>query len=253
MRISGRIACRFACAAAIAVAASTSVQAAPITIGLVTDAGAYYGTTVEGTPVAGSETFTAARLGYGYDTDPNDPRFICDWSVTFDSDPFYLANFNITNTTLSTQTFTLTVTLPVSPAFSGPSVIGGYFGLLRYFDQNSSSSVTINSVGTTLFFTAGIDNSPVQGIGSFTATASGGPMISGTVNQQEFGTPIPSQPYPGGVSTNITGSVRFELTAGDRTTFPIYFEVQPVPEPATALLIGLGVAGLALVRQRRAR
>jgi hypothetical protein len=51
--------------------------------------------------------------------------------------------------------------------------------------------------------------------------------------------------------TTIGLTIRFDLTAGDSASFTSNFDVQPVPEPGTALLLGLGLAGFAALRERR--
>jgi len=243
VRVLGRIACRIACAAAVFAVASATAQAAPISMSVRTVSGAYYGGTFEGTLNPDGITYSAAGSG-------GNVTFGVDWSVAYEEDPFYLANFTIVNTSTSTQQFVLSVSLPVSPQIPGSSVMGGYFGQVTYTDTSLNSTVQINTVGSTPFFVPSIDGVDVQNLGIFTATAGGGPGVSGTVSQLAFGTPIPSAPGPA-VLTNIGGVVTFELTPGDRAVFPIYFEVQPVPEPMAALLVGLGIAGLAVIRQRR--
>jgi len=65
-----------------------------------------------------------------------------------------------------------------------------------------------------------------------------------------FGTPIPSLAGPA-VTTSIGIQYDFNLTAQDSASFTGVFVVQPVPEPSTALLLGLGLIAIAKVGRRR--
>lgn len=49
-----------------------------------------------------------------------------------------------------------------------------------------------------------------------------------------------------------SNSIRFELTSPTLTEFTYRINVQPVPEPGTLLLLAGGIAGLALLRRRKA-
>jgi hypothetical protein len=245
VRFLGRIVCRFASAAAVFAVAAAVAQAAPISISVSSTTG-YYGASTEGSLGSDGQTYSASGVGLG-----SNNAFTCNWSVSFDHDPQYLASFDITNTTGLTQTFTLNVTLPVSPAILGSSLMNGYFGKLDWYDANSDGSVTVNTVGATKFFVAKIDTAGVQGIGTFSAGATSAPGgIFGDYPQQSFG--IPTQLAGPAVLSSIGGTVVFQLTPGDRAVFPIFFQVNPVPEPFTALLVGFGLLGLAAIRQRRA-
>ncbi len=228
-------------AAGQAMAASTSPS--PL-IGIsIESVGPYDNYTTAGEGVDnGDGTYTLAGVGYG-------TNFNCDWSITVNPDPFVTGNFTLTNLSTFTQTFVLTVSLPVTPALPGPNVMGGYFGDLTYTDFNNSGAVTVSTIGLNPFYSARIDGSEVVPLGSFTATASGGPGVVGTVSQHNFGTPIPSDPAPA-VNSSIAFQIRFSLTGQDRVQFPAYFEVRPVPEPSSALLIGLGLLGFVAARKR---
>jgi PEP-CTERM motif len=197
---------------------------------------------------------TSGLSGIGYGT-----NFNCDWSILINPDPQITSSFSLTNISAATQTFIMTVTLPI--AAIGPATIqGGYFGAdanalipgTRYTDANGDSDVTLATVGANDFYTALVNSVVSQGLGSFTLNANGGPGVYGEMAQQAWGTPIPSASF-GPASGNIQIRWQFSLTAGDKVETKGFFQVEPAvvtPEPSSVLLVGLGLAGLVAARKR---
>jgi hypothetical protein len=68
------------------------------------------------------------------------------------------------------------------------------------------------------------------------------------VPQQQWGTPIPNAPF-GAATGNIQIKWTFSLTAGDTVSSKGFFQVE-APEPGSVLLVGLGLAALAVARRR---
>lgn len=85
----------------------------------------------------------------------------------------------------------------------------------------------------------------------FSLTAlSGG--TSATTDQNGLSASGPTISAPA-VASSIGLTHRFNLTSRDTGTFNSTFVVEPIPEPATVLLLGLGFAGLAVVGRRATR
>jgi len=176
-------------------------------------------------------------VGSGYE--------LTSWSFEFDADPTLSGSFTLTNLSSSTLPFTVSATLGISPV--GPSVsTTGSVGAGTLTDLNANGA-TLTDSGFSIYTTE-IDGSPVHMLldphQSYTAPADplGGPS-SVTIPMQSFGPDVLAQ----AANSTITASFGFMLTAGDSVSFPFTFDVQPVPEPTTALLLGSGIAGLVLL------
>jgi hypothetical protein len=76
------------------------------------------------------------------------------------------------------------------------------------------------------------------------------PFESQVVPAVVFGSPVPSLLGPA-ANTDIGIRLNFTLSPGDIASFTSVFVVEPVPEPSTIALIGLGaIALLGLIRRK---
>lgn len=176
-------------------------------------------------------------------------------SLVLDSDPSVLAITSVTNTSNATQTFILSVTLPISVSFGPPSLIqGSISGSLT--DTSSATGLgTIGSASVAAAPGSSIYTALIDGVGvrtlmddpfSASVAVSNG---STAVGPADFGIPV-RESHPGATTTDIGIELRFQLSAGDSASFTSVFDV--VPEPSTAALLGLGLVFALASNRRRA-
>ena len=242
---------RLGVATAVLIGAAQAFAAPVVSIDITSAGGGYGYSNTQETTDNGDGTFGLSGNAGGPIVGAS---FNCDWSIVVNEDPQITSTFTLTNISAVTQTFTMNVTLPIA-AFGPTTVQGGYYGDAVngtvYTDANNSGSVTLATVGGTPFYQALVNGILSQGLGSFTLTADCGAGCIGDTSQESWGTPIPSAPF-GPASTNMRIRWNFSLTAGDSVSTKGFFQVEPVPEPATLVLMGFGLAAIAGLRLRRA-
>ena len=177
------------------------------------------------------------------------PTFSLTFDLTLNPDPSIIGTFTLTTLSSSTQFFSVSATMAVLP-IAAPTKMGGSFGDVTYTDTSHDSTVTLATNGTDPFYSALIDAVKVQGLGSFNATAFGGPGAFGTISKTSFGTPIPSAIGPAVVSNIGVSFPAFSLTPGDQVEVPFEFVVS-APEPSFASLFAIGITLILLATSRR--
>lgn len=174
---------------------------------------------------ATTETFNLAQYNFAFDPDPNVVLF-----------------FAIQNTLATDQTFTLSAVVPVVPIGPGLIINGSVSGSLT--DTAGDGATLADATGAPLY-AAIIDGAPVRTLldapQSFTTTT------SATIGPAEF---LP-EAFAGAAATFIALQMQFTLSPGDLASFTAVFNVVPVPEPGTMVLLASGIAGIAAWGRRR--
>jgi len=161
----------------------------------------------------------------------------------FNPDPFVLNNILITNTTTSTQPFTVTVNLPTT--FAAPNNISGTI-TTSVIDGNASGGATIATVPGQALYKGLIDLASVHTLQNDPFSLS---TSTSTASSANFGPTLNAIP----VTSSIGIELRFTLTAGDTASILSRFDVTAVPEPSSAacLLTMLVLTGGTCSRRRR--
>jgi hypothetical protein len=172
------------------------------------------------------------------------------YNVSLDFDPFISASVDVVNNTALTQTYTLIFTLPIAPAITTGSLIGGSTqGGLTDANFNGIGTLSTVGPGTALYY-GQIDGVDVLPLFSHLKTINV-PFAGGSASDStSAGLPGPTIPGPNAL-TSIGIKHQFSLTPGDRATFTSFFVVNPVPEPSSLSLLAIGV--LMVLRRRKAK
>jgi len=162
--------------------------------------------------------------------------------LTYDLDPYVLAGLAVTNNALVDQSFMFTFSAPVSPAIATASQYSGSVSG-SYTVDGTAGSVT--TTGMMPLYMGRIDGADILPL--YTAPQSWGTDAGDSGSILAEGIPYLSGSGPA-VATDIEIIIRFTLTPGETATLNGNFVVEPVPEPATMTLLGLGAV---LLRRRK--
>jgi hypothetical protein len=179
------------------------------------------------------------------------------WTAELKEDPYVTNDITLKNTFGADAVFTVTVLLPI-PAFAYNSVINSSVGV-TVTDSNGNGTLLFDVSGATIY--TGYVENPAT-----TTLLPMNPITPGTIPISTADCPVT---FPGCTATSSNGvaslgvasgtataigiTLKFMLSDGDTAGITSRFEIANVaPEPATAALLGAGLAAIALARRRTA-
>jgi hypothetical protein len=159
-----------------------------------------------------------------------------------DPDPLVSLALAVINSSATDQTFTFTAVVPVAPLGAGLFINGSISGSLT--DVAGDGATLADATGAPIY-AALIDGAPVRTL--LDAPQSFSTTSSTTFGPATFGPEV----FPGAAAAFIALQISFTLSPGDAASFTSVFNVVPVPEPGTIVLLASGVAGIAVWGRRR--
>lgn len=175
------------------------------------------------------------------------------------SDPALSYSFGVTNTTAAVETFNFFFVTSVTPITTATKVKASFQGTLT--NNTDGVAATVSPVSGLISQAYALDSSltPVPLGVDLGGTLTTGAMPSGTQVNYPSGLYAPGPgagnfmpgPTPATSFIGLAYTVHFSLTAGDSFSANGRVELDPVPEPESALMMVLGLLGTAFVLRRR--
>jgi hypothetical protein len=169
-------------------------------------------------------------------------------AFSVDTDPKLSATVDVLNTTAGTQQFTATFTATGLGTSGNPTTTtGGVAGGAT--DNGGDTTTTLGTVTGSAFYTALIDNATYQTL--YPSPFQFGPGAVPMFDSANFPA-LNYGPQAGAAIVNSAGiKLDFTITGQDSASMTGTFNLKPVPEPGTALLLGFGLLLIAKRERRR--
>jgi len=165
-----------------------------------------------------------------------------------DTDPKIFATVDVLNNNAGTTQFTATFTATGVGTSAIPTITsGGISGGAT--DNGNDTTTTLGTATGSAFYTALIDNVTHQTL--YPSPFAFGPGVIPAFDSANF-PDLNYGPQAGPAIVNSVGiKLDFTITGQDSASMAGTFEVKPVPEPGTAMLLGLGLVLMARRERRR--
>ena len=211
-----------------------------------------YGTSTSWLSCSESGTTTDCSSAVGHAAGTSD-LMLDSWTMHFDdADPVVSGIVAVTNSSSTDQHYTLFFTLPVAPMSPSTLTSGSIQGGIT---DNDGNGATLSAPAGGSLYAAildGVTTPPFQTLYDDPTSISALAYDSASLGTAHFGYPSPpSLPGPA-VASSIGIRLDFVLSGNDSASFTSNFVVEPVPEPTTGLLMGLGLVGLVVAQRRKA-
>jgi hypothetical protein len=192
----------------------------------------------------GPNTTECSATDLAYSNDQYVALRIDSIQLNLDSDPLVSGNIAVSNEQGFTQRFTFIFNLPITsipgPTFQSGSISGSVA------DGFEGDGATISAPAGESIYTARIDGVDTNSLHANPASFSALPSDIGGITAASFG------PLIGGPAlSSIELELDFFLTSFDSIQITSEHQVVPVPEPASAGLLAVGLALLAARRRSR--
>jgi hypothetical protein len=226
--------------------ASAPALAVPFTLSIYAD-----GTLLEtvdnsdlGCTDTGAFTTSCAATDLSYSNESYTALSIDSIQLELDSDPLVDGNIAVSNQQPFTQRFTFVFNLPISSIF-GPTINSGSISG-SVADGFEGNGATLSAPAGEAIYTARVDGVDTAYLHSDPASFGAAPFDIGTIAAASFG------PLIGGPAlSDIELELDFFLTGFDSAEITSEHQVEPVPEPASAALLAIGLALIAARRRSR--
>jgi hypothetical protein len=184
--------------------------------------------------------------------DPNNPYtgiadiVITGMSAVLKEDPFVTSNISFINPTAFTQTYTITVNLPIAPPFDYNATIASSVGVT--VTDGPGGGVTASAVAPEGIFEGLVNGGSILTLLATSVTCA----TNGCTAIASDNTAVPQLPATPGSASSIGIQLKFTLTPGDQVGITSRFEIIEVPEPGFLAVLGIGLIGLVATQRRAA-
>lgn len=230
----------------VAVMATAPAQAVPFTLGIYAD-GALLETVDNadlGCTDTGTFTTSCSATDLAYSNGSYTALKITSIDLNVDNDPLVSGNIGVSNEQPFTQRFTFVFNLPITSIPGSTIQSGSISGSVA--DGFEGDGATISAPAGEAIYQARIDGVDTNALHADPASFSAAPFDVGGITAASFG------PLVGGPAlSSIELELDFYLTSFDSVQITSEHQVEPVPEPASGALVGLGLALLAARRRSR--